>query len=129
MVGDEEVVLVCSVQLALVLIVVLDLLFDFLQLLPLMVVDLFEHQLLQFHPGIHAESVVEDVLVGTHCCEAGAFGHEKTTVLVIEAWREHLNLIKRNIFHVWLIDWHLLIQAIEAAEYMIFNALHFLPKN
>ena len=51
-----------------------------------MVVDLFEHQLLQFHPSIHAKLVVEDVLVGAHRRETGPFRHEEATILVIKAW-------------------------------------------
>jgi len=86
MIGYEEVVLVSSVQLTLVLVIVLDLLLDFLQLLPFMIIDLFEHQLLQFHPGIHTKLIVEDVLVGAHRREAGPFRHEEATILVIKAW-------------------------------------------
>lgn len=46
MIGNQEIVLVCSIQLALIFVVKLDLIFDLLELLPLMVIDLFKHQFL-----------------------------------------------------------------------------------
>jgi len=40
-----------------------------------------------------------------------------------------LNLIQRYILHSWVVQWHLLVEAIKAAEDLILNACNFLPKN
>lgn len=75
-ISDQEIVLICPVELTLALVIVLNLGLHFLKLLPLMVVNLFKQELLQLHPGIHSDLVVEDVLVGTHRYAARSFGHE-----------------------------------------------------
>lgn len=129
MVCNKEVVLVCPAQLALIFIVEFDLILDFLQLFPLVGIDLLKHQLLQFHPSIYAQAIVEDVLVGAHCYKAGAFCHKEAAILVIKARREHLHLVKRHILQIWLINWHLFVQAIEAAKDMVFDARNFLPQH
>ena len=92
-VGHEEVVLVGPVELALVLVVVLDLRLHLLELGPLVIVDLLQHQLLELHPGAHAELVLGDVLVAAHRDEAGALGHKEGPILVVEAGREDLDLV------------------------------------
>jgi hypothetical protein len=129
MVCHEEIVLVCSAQLTLIFIVEFDLILDFLELPPFVWIDLFKHQLFQLHPSIYAKAVVEDVLVGAHCHEAGAFCHKEAAILIIKARREHLHLVKRHIIQIWLIYWHLFVQAIEAAEDMVFDTRDFLPQH
>lgn len=75
-VGDKEVVLVSSVEGALVFVVEPNLSLDLLELSPFVVIDLLQHELLQFHPRVHSQLVLEDVLVCAHSDEAGALGHK-----------------------------------------------------
>jgi len=90
---DKEIVLISSVQLTLAFVVEFDLVLHLLQLLPFIVVYLLEQQLLQFHPGIHSNSIMEDVLIGAHSNKTRSFGHEEAAVLVIKARREALDLV------------------------------------
>ena len=85
-VGNQEIIFIRPIELTLTLIIVLDLRLDFLELLVLVIVDLLQKQLFQFHPSVDADFVVEDVLVGAHRDTAGSFSHEERSVLVVEAW-------------------------------------------
>lgn len=65
-VANEEVVFVSAIQLTFVFCIEFYLLLDFLQLFPFVIVNLFEKELLDFHPGVDADVVRQDVFVCTH---------------------------------------------------------------